>query len=122
MPLPSTRKMIRYIVFILLLISLSSLLCTREEELGSITGRIMGEDGNPILGISVHAILEGRVVGWGRSELEGIYLITNLKPGIYSVKAWGIGYEDSIREGVEVRAGKITTGVDFVMRKKGVGS
>lgn len=120
-PLPSLRKMMRHVVFIFLLISLSFLSCTREEELGSITGRITGEDGNPILGISVHAILEGRVVGWGRSELEGVYIITNLKPGIYSVKAWGIGYEDNIREGVEVRAGKITTGVDFVMRKKGLG-
>jgi|GEM_PF-5509531 hypothetical protein len=108
----------RFIVVALIVSSFFSS-CTREEELGTITGRITGEDGNPILGISVHAVLNGKVVGWGRSELGGVYVITGLKPGVYTVKAWGIGYEDSIRDGVVVEAGKVTAGVDFVMKKKG---
>jgi len=107
----------RFIVVALIVLSFFSS-CASEEELGTITGRITGEDGNPVLGISVHAILNGKVVGWGRSDLGGVYVITGLKPGVYTVKAWGIGYEDSIRDEVVVEAGKVTAGVDFVMKKR----
>lgn len=58
---------------------------------GKIAGRVVDkESGEPLPGVNV--IIEG--TAWGAStDLEGYYFIINIPPGVYSLRASMMGYE-----------------------------
>jgi len=71
---------------------------------GGTTGKLVGKitDGNsgePIPGVNV--ILEGTMMG-AATDLEGDYIVLNIPPGIYTVRASMMGYTSSRRENVRI--------------------
>lgn len=81
------------------------------------TGKIVGkvtdaETGEPLPGANI--VLEGTTMG-AASDLEGEFVIINVPPGIYTVRASVIGY--AVARVVEVKVSvDLTTRVDFQLR------
>jgi len=71
------------------------------QGIGSITGTINDEMGQPISGVSVY--LEGFEIG-ALTDLDGIYLIEEIEPGSYNLVTSLIGYETQIRYNIIVRS------------------
>ncbi|HTF88522.1 MAG TPA: carboxypeptidase-like regulatory domain-containing protein, partial [Planctomycetota bacterium] len=103
-----------------------------ELPLGSIAGRVLNSQGDPVSGerISLNpdgAVRAGTLTGGRFSELatdeHGEYLLDWLTPGRYSVAAGGIplgaqGSEQAplgrqVRDGIEISEGQRVTGIDF---------
>ena len=78
------------------------------------TGKIAGlvtsnETGEPLAGVNV--IIDGYNLG-AATDLEGEYYILNIPPGIYTVKAFYVGYTTQVMEEVRVQV-DLTTPVNF---------
>jgi TonB-dependent SusC/RagA subfamily outer membrane receptor len=85
---------------------------TRAQS-GVIAGRVTAADtGEPL------ALVEVSLRGTSFATVtnaSGNYILPNVPPGLYSVRAGGLGYAETTRENVAVRAGTTTT-VDFGLR------
>jgi len=80
---------------------------------GKITGTIRdAENGLPLGGVNI--ILEGSSMG-AATDMNGYYVILNVPPGLYSMKAMMIGYAPVKYTDVGVNV-EITTTVDFSLR------
>jgi len=80
------------------------------------TGKIVGkvtdaETREPLIGVNV--ILEGTTIG-AATDLDGEFLILNVSPGRYSLKASMIGYQKMQVTGVKVSV-DLTTEVNFTL-------
>ncbi len=71
------------------------------QTTGKLMGRIIDENGNPLLGASV--VIEDTKRG-GVSDMDGYYYILNLHPGVYSVRFQFIGYASYKVEQVRISA------------------
>lgn len=79
-------------------------------QTGSIEGTVIdGSTGEALPGANI--AVEGQNVG-ASSDQDGRYSISDIDPGVYTVQASFVGYEEGIEENVEVVAGE-TTVVDF---------
>ena len=77
---------------------------------GKITGRIIdAETGNPLPGANI--IIESTTYG-AAADVDGFYMILNLPPGSYILKASMMGYTDRKIEGVRSRI-DLTTTINF---------
>lgn len=77
---------------------------------GKISGRVTdAETGEPLFGANV--IVEGTIMG-GAADADGRYMILNVPPGTYRVKAMMIGYTPVTYENVRVNI-DLTTTVNF---------
>ncbi len=79
-----------------------------------ITGKIRGgvtdeETGDPLIGVNV--IIEGTAMG-AATDMNGDFMILNIPPGIFSVRATMIGYLAQTIRNVSVRV-DLTTNVSF---------
>jgi len=80
---------------------------------GKLTGLVMdGNTGQPLMGCNI--ILEGTYSG-AASDYDGRYIILNIPPGEYRIKAQMIGYQTRIVEKVIVSV-DLTTTINFEMR------
>ena len=102
--------------FFALLISLSMSLFAPllfSSTTGKIVGTITdGETGQPLPGVNV--IVENTYMG-AASDLSGNFLILNVPPGVYVLRASMIGYKATRYENVQVSIG-LTTTIDFKLR------
>lgn len=78
---------------------------------GGVTGKIAGivtekESGNPLIGCNI--LLEGTYLG-AASSVDGEYVILNIPPGHYNLRATMIGYAMLKVENVEVSVDQTTT-------------
>ncbi len=74
---------------------------------GKITGYVKDADtGDPLPGVNI--IIEGTTMG-AASDLEGYFVIMNIPPGTYTVKATMIGYQTKRVENVRVSIDLTTT-------------
>ncbi len=78
------------------------------------TGKIAGtvtdaETGEPLIGVNI--VVEGTLLGAATDE-DGYYVILNVPPGRYTVKASYIGYREVIKRDVLVQI-DLTTRLDF---------
>ncbi|NOZ61176.1 MAG: TonB-dependent receptor [Calditrichaeota bacterium] len=85
--------------------------------MAGITGKITGyvkdaETGDPLPGANI--IMEGTTMG-AASDLEGYFVIINIPPGTYTLKASMIGYQAQRMEKVRVSI-DLTTTVNFSLR------
>jgi outer membrane receptor protein involved in Fe transport len=87
------------------------------QLLAGITGKIAGvvkdgESGMPLPGVNV--IIEGTSMG-AATELRGEYVILNIPPGVYDIKASMMGYTPQRYTGVRVSI-DLTTTIDFELK------
>jgi len=74
---------------------------------GRITGTVTdAASGEPLPGANV--LIEGTSTGT-TTDSNGEYALEGVNPGTYSVEASFVGYESTLREGVEVEAGQSST-------------
>ncbi|GAB4373736.1 MAG: TonB-dependent receptor [Calditrichia bacterium] len=82
------------------------------------TGKIVGQvtdasTGEPLPGVNI--LVENTVYG-AATDVDGTFLILGLQPGIYTLRAMMIGYNDVVMSDVRVSADK-TTRVEFELRE-----
>jgi len=86
------------------------------------TGKIAGvvtdaETGEPLPGVNV--VIEGTTMG-ATTDVEGYYVILNVPPGEYRVRASFVGYAPVVAENVVVNIG-LTTELNFQLQPQAVG-
>ena len=85
-----------------------------EQSIAGTTGKIVGtitdaQTGEILAGVNI--MIEGTTMG-AASDLDGYYLILNIPPGTYTLKAMMISYQDVSFENVRVYI-DLTTKVNF---------
>jgi outer membrane receptor protein involved in Fe transport len=79
---------------------------------GKISGKVLEKSTSELM-IGVNIVVEGTSLG-GASDLDGNFVILNIPPGTYNIKASMIGYAPVVQSNVRVFIDQTTT-VDFVM-------
>ena len=82
-----------------------------HAQTGKIAGSVVDTDGNPLPGVNV--ILVGADRG-AASDVDGQYVILNVSPGEYELRASFISYQSVVQENVVVNNDRTTT-IDFVL-------
>ncbi len=95
-----------YTILLLMLLSCSFALAQTGRVSGKVTDK---ETGEPLIGANV--IIVGTSSG-AASDINGEYIIRQVQPGNYTIKASYIGYQDVTVSGVRVVAG-LTADQDF---------
>jgi hypothetical protein len=80
---------------------------------GKIVGRVTdAQTGEPLIGANI--VIEGTYSG-AATDIEGEYLILNIPPGTYIVKAMYVGYQDMILENIFISVG-LTKEINFQLK------
>lgn len=90
----------------------------RLAATGAVRGSVRDEAGRPLVGANLR-VAEDRVTTLEReadSGADGSYLIAHVKPGTYGVNAQCRGYLSEFKKPFQVEIGRVTEGVDFVLR------
>jgi hypothetical protein len=99
-------------IYLLLILILLLPMILEAGITGKIVGRVIdAETGDPLIGANV--IVEGTSLG-AAADVDGYYMILNVRPGTYSIRAMMIGYQDFVVQNVKVLI-DINTDVDFTM-------
>lgn len=104
-----------------ILIICAYLLFLNFEIASQSDGKIVGvvtdaSNGQPLIGCSI--FIENLMLGDATDE-DGNYLILNISPGTYNLKAQMIGYNTQVIEGVKVSSG-LTITLDFKMSSEAI--
>lgn len=101
----------------LLLLTLLLPATTALAQTGKIAGVITeAATGNPIPGANV--VIEGTTIG-SITDIDGYYVILNVRPGTYNVRASFIGFRSELRQEVRVNV-DLTTEIDFSLQEENV--
>ena len=85
------------------------------QESGSIQGTVTdATNGESLPGANV--VIVGTQQG-AATDAQGNYTIDGIEPGTYSVRASFLGYQETVREGIQVQAGQTTT-VNFTLQQQ----
>ncbi len=84
---------------------------------GKISGAVKGPDGSAVAGANV--VLEGTTMG-ASADVNGKYIVLNVPPGTYRVRAAAIGFTAQVVEGVRVGSDQILT-LNFQLQSEAVG-
>ena len=79
----------------------------------TITGKVTDQKGEPVIFANVVIYQNGILVNGAETDIEGSYLISNLKAGIYEVEASYVGYTAQRHAGLIVKEG--TNVVNFIL-------
>ncbi|MDE2955563.1 MAG: TonB-dependent receptor [Bacteroidota bacterium] len=90
---------------------------TAYAQTGKIAGQLTDETGAPLPGVNLYIKALGQ---GGVTDLDGYYVILNLSPGTYSVRASFIGFATQIIEGVRVNIDQTTT-VNIQLQESALG-
>lgn len=104
----------KYSLYTLLVLTLFSV--NLVAQTGKIFGKVTDDKGEPLIQASVQIL--GTTLG-AATNLKGEFIILNVPPGVYSLKASYVGYADETIKNVRVSAA-LTTQVDFVLQPKDV--
>ncbi len=102
--------------FYLFLIIIFGALTIKAQVPGKITGKVTDIDNNPLP--SANVVVIGESVG-ASTDLNGNFIILNVTPGTYAVKASYIGYQSVTQLNIVVKPG-LTTRIDFKLPEKSV--
>ena len=86
-------------------------------QTGKIAGRVTDESGQPLPGVNL--IIAATSQG-GTTDSDGYYVILNVSPGSYSLRASFIGFGPQTVEGVRVNIEQTTT-VNFQLQEDAIG-
>ncbi len=104
------RKIFITVIFAMLVVSVAS-----AQSTGRIAGKILDKTtGEPLIGANV--LVVGTNFG-AATDVNGYYVIANLNPGTYGVKASYVGYQSVTIENVMVVSG-LTQEVNFKLPSK----
>ena len=93
-----------------LLILMFLLPCIVAAQTGKIVGRVTdGDTGEPLIGANV--LIEGTYYG-ASTNIDGDYLILNVDPGTFTLRAMYVGYQDVLIENVKISV-NLTTEINF---------
>ncbi len=102
----------RFALFFILLVINTGLLFGGNT--GKLAGRVTdAATGEPLVGATV--LVEGTVLG-AATDVDGNYVILNVPPGIYTVRASTVGYQPEVYQNVRVSI-DLTTTIDFKLRQ-----
>ncbi|NIR65518.1 MAG: TonB-dependent receptor, partial [candidate division Zixibacteria bacterium] len=98
-----------------------SLILSTSFLFSGTTGKIVGQvvdasSGEPLPGVNV--VIENTTLG-ASTDVDGTYLILNVPPGTYSLRAIMIGYREMLVNEVRINADK-TTRIDFQLKESTV--
>ena len=106
----------RYSLFFCIL-TLLSLFTLIAGTTGKIAGKITDEKtGEPVVGVSV--LIAGTTTG-AATDVEGMYVISNLSPGTYTLNVSGVGFRKKIVESIQVNT-DFTTKIDVKLSSEAV--
>jgi hypothetical protein len=84
---------------------------------GKISGKITDEKtAEPIVGVSV--VLAGTTIGTA-SDVEGMYVISNILPGSYTLNISGVGFRRKVIQSVQVNT-DFTTKIDIALSSEAI--
>ena len=97
-----------FIVFLAILMSSSAVYAVST---GKLVGRATDSDGEPLVGVNIYVLEteQGAV-----TDLEGLYLILNVRPGTYTLRASYIGFQSVLVQDVRIQIDR-TTVQDFLL-------
>jgi len=101
-------KIIKILAIIMLGLSLSSFLSSQEMQSGSIRGKVVDDNGQPLPGVAI-TISSPRLLGTvnATTTAEGLFRVPFLTPGSdYEIRAELSGFDTVIRKGIMVNVGK----------------
>ena len=105
------KTRISLVILVALLFSIN----VSADGLGAVKGTVTDADtGDPVKGVKVE------VVGTQKSattDADGKYLMSNIKPGKYDVKASHWDYQEEVNKNVNIKADKVVT-CDFVLKSE----
>jgi len=86
-------------------------------QTGKITGTVIDQNEAPLPGVNV--IIEGSTIG-AVTDVDGIFSILNVRPGLHTLRATFIGFTPVTVEGIRV-AIELTTEVNITMQEETLG-
>jgi len=91
----------------------------RLATTGVIRGFVFDEDGHPIEGAELDVGSEPSLtIGrGGLSDGNGAFVVAHVKPGTHGIEAEAEGYLSVFLKPVEVEAGRVTDGIEFVLQR-----
>ena len=103
--------MMKHWLGVLVLLALTS---ASAAQTGKISGTVLDTNGDPIPGANV--VIVGTTQGTS-TDADGVFVILNVVPGTYDVRASFISYQAVVQEGVVVNNDR-TAEVDFVLAEE----
>ncbi len=103
-PLNIHRRKARTQWIVILMLAVLSV--ASADVRGKLAGRILDQNGNPVVGANV--LLVGTTVG-AATDPEGYYAIINIEPGTYNIRMSSLGYQTKVTQGVKISSGLTTT-------------
>lgn len=105
------RKAFASRIFALFFVLFSGILCLQaptafaKGNLGTITGAVHDNNGNPVSGALISLMKDGasKIIKQTRSDAEGRFS-TRISPGRYGIRAMAVGFNEVVFASVEVRA------------------
>lgn len=104
----------KWTLILLFLIPLT-MLAQRGKVVGTVTDKNTGE---PLVGVNI--VIEGTFLGTS-TDIDGLFLLLNVDPGIYTLRAMYVGYRDMIIENIRVSV-NVTTEVNFELTEEALTS
>lgn len=106
-------RIARFLFYLSFLLPIS----TVYAQTGKIAGIVSDATGEPLPGVNV--VIEGTTQG-STTDLNGYYVILNVPPGTYELRASFVGFTSKIIEGVRVNI-DLTAEVNFTLEEETVG-
>ena len=88
-----------------------------QMQYGQLTGKVTDEKGNPLDFATVRVLQDGIVKGGAKTDQDGYYMISNLKPGKYMISGIFSGYSPVEIKNISVMASQ-TEPFDLKLERK----
>ena len=105
----------KYLFFLTICLFLSPFTLWTQTA-GKISGQVTDANGEALIGVNI--IVEGTKLG-ASTDLDGFYVILNVRVGIYQLKYAYIGYQTKVFNNVDVDADK-TTKINVVLEPEAI--
>jgi len=99
-------KLLKSIVLVLIILGVGGTLFAQQPETGTIKGKVKVDTGSPS-GVTITVGQGDKNVGQVETNRKGMFVVSNLQPGTYSVTFRKPGLALGKLENVEVKAGKV---------------
>jgi len=98
----------------------SGIISVYRAMLGKVSGIVTNSlDGSPVEETLVEAIDQGQIVASTLSLPDGSYLLEDMEPGLYDIKASAAGFSSNTRNDVLVESAAETQSIDFALMSYG---